>query len=87
MANANVNQAAMPEFFTMGGKYLIGAESSASDLLNDAGCLMVSALGVLEDMHEELSNSQWAAFYLLQQAKGMYDQAQSKLLKSGALNS
>jgi hypothetical protein len=87
MANENVTQPVPAELFTMDGTYLIGADCTPGQLMNDSSCFMASALGVLEEKTGDLSNGQWAALYLLRQAKGMHDQAQSMLIQSGAIDS
>jgi hypothetical protein len=84
MAIQNVSQQQEAEFFKLGGRYLISAESTPEGLLNDSNCMMASALGVLDNEFESLSNSQWAALYLFQQAKAMQDQAIAVLTKRGA---
>lgn len=86
MANETVNQPAPADLFTMSAKYLIGADCTPGQLMNDASCLMESALGVLGDGHNKLSSGQWAAVYLMQQAKGMHDQAHSILIRLGAID-
>jgi hypothetical protein len=85
MANENVNQPAPAELFTMSAKYLICPNGTPGQLLNDASCLLDSALGVLMENHNELTSWQWASVYLLQQAKSMHDRAQSMLIQAGAI--
>jgi hypothetical protein len=84
MATETINPPAT-ELFSLSARYLICPDSKPGELMNDASCLMASAIGVLDDGHEELSSAQWAALYLLRQAKAMYDEAQSALIKNGAI--
>lgn len=75
MAIANVTQQEGVDFFKLGGRYLISPDSTSEALLNDANCLLDSAIGVLDHDFEALTSNQWAAFYLVQQAKAMQDRA------------
>ncbi len=85
MATETVNQTAPPELFSMEARYLIAPGSTASQLMTDSSCMMASALGVLEEAFHGLTDCQWAAVYLLKQAKGMHDHAHGILIESGVI--
>ena len=87
MADNTVNQPheAHAALFSMSGRYLVSADSTPEQLMNDSSCLLGSAISVLEGAHERLDGAMYAALYLMQQAKGMHDEAHSKLIRTKAI--
>ena len=87
MADDNVNQPheAHAALFSMSGRYLISADSTPDQLMNDTSCILNSAIAVLEGAYERLDGEMYAALYLIQQAKGMHDEAHAKLIRTSAI--
>jgi hypothetical protein len=68
------NEPALPELFQLNGKYRIDPANGDNDLLEDIGCLLEAAEGVLQDIvdkNEPESASAWAVMYLIRQVKGI----------------
>ena len=87
MADNTVIQSheAHAELFSMSAKYLVSADSTPDQLMNDTSCILDSAIAVLEGAHERLDGEMWAALYLMRQAKGMHDEAHAKLIRTSAI--
>ena len=69
----------LPEFFSLSGKYLIAADASAADLVNDVACLLGCALDILDDERfEHRSEAEWGAIYLLRQARALHNEMQRR---------
>lgn len=85
MADITLNQPHMrhAELFSMEATYLICPDSTADQLMNDASSLLGGAIAVLEGAFERLDGQMYAALHLMQQAKGMHDEAHSKLISAG----
>ena len=88
MTDNTVNQPneAHAELFSMEARYLVSADSTPAQLMNDTSCILGSAIAVLESAHERLDGKMYAALYLMQQAKGMHDEAHLKLIRSSAIS-
>ena len=71
------------ELFSMEATYLISPDSTVDQLMNDASSMLNGAIAVLESAFEKLDGEIYAALHLIKQAKGMHDEAHSKLVHAG----
>jgi hypothetical protein len=62
-------------FFTGWGTYQISQDTTADQLMHDCTDLLDSAIDVLSKNTDTMDGSMFAAYFLLQQAKGMHDSA------------
>lgn len=87
MADNTVIQSheAHAELFSMEATYLVSPDSTADQLMNDSSNILDSAIAVLENACERLNGEMYAALYLMKQAKGMHDEAHSRLIRAGAI--
>lgn len=85
MAEETVNQQpeGRAELFSMEATYLISPDSTADQLMNDTSNILHCAIAVLEGAFEKLDGEIYAALHLIKQAKGMHDEAHSKLIHAG----
>lgn len=67
------------EFFRLDGQYLIAPGTTIEDLMNDASCLLSSAIAVLDEGCQDLDARQYATLYLLKQSKALHDEAFKKM--------
>lgn len=67
------------EFFRLDGQYLIAPGTTKEALMNDASCLLSSAIAVLDYGCQDLNETQYACLYLLKQAKALHDEAFSTM--------